>query len=103
MSTIGCGGCGHWCGPGRDHNDPDQVRQGACTLNPVWEPTRSDHFCSQLDTFETHRSVQSLRNDAAWQRRVIKDRDEQQNRAIEAEKKLKEARAKIRVLKKGVR
>lgn len=74
----------------------DQDRQKAtfqCTLNPVWIEVKGMHFCSH-DT-----SGMTVAEHNAWVLRVRhewKETEAQRTRAIEAEKKLKALRKKIR-------
>jgi hypothetical protein len=82
---------------GEGYTDADRRREPLkCTLHPVWIDVTGGHFCSS-DT-----SVMNPVAHNAWSLRVssaFKEADEQRERAIEAEKKLKALRKKMREAK----
>jgi hypothetical protein len=79
---------------GSEYTEEDRNRATVqCTLNPVWLTVSTIHFCSRDTTQQDVASNNAMRMDreTAWQ-----EAREQRLRAIEAEKKLKALRKKVR-------
>ena len=92
-----CKRCQHSTGFNFGVKDETVVQMIDCTLNPVWQKVRSNHFCSQhLEHQGTPAQINAY---AAEPAQYWKDVDRQRTRAIAAERKLKAANAKIRELK----
>ena len=77
--------------------DETVVQMIDCTLNPVWEKVRSNHFCSQHQ--ELYATPAGKNQYATEPAQYWKEAEKQKQRAIAAETKLKAANAKIRALK----
>lgn len=98
MTYKSCQTCVHSWGykhvDWRTSTDEDDLQDIDCTLNPTWVPVRSDHFCSQyFSTYEIPASTNkfSTRRQVEW-----RESEKQKQRAIKAEKQLKELRRQLR-------
>lgn len=95
---MNCSDCGHW-------QQPDDLGwpikgEGDCTLMPKWFRTDADHFCGQWEERRRWGKTPAVAN--YHYARARADRAEehrQRERAVAAEKKLKELRAGLRKLK----
>lgn len=92
-----CKRCEHSWGFDFGAKDETVVQMIDCTLNPVWQAVRSDHFCSQHR--EMHATPAVSNKYAVEPAQYWKEAVRQKGRAIKAEKAAKELRAKIRELK----
>ena len=82
---------------GDGYKDADRARAPLqCTLNPVWTNVTGGHFCSSDTSVmdAARHNAWALGTSSAW-----KEASEQRKRAVEAEKKLKALRKKMREAK----
>ena len=85
-----------WCSHFFPRTD-DRKSDGQCKLMPEWRPVKFEHFCGQLSNGHA-----PAKENARWkyQKDQWQEHTRQRERAIKAEKALKEARARIRQLAK---
>jgi|JI9StandDraft_2_1071091.scaffolds.fasta_scaffold143584_3 hypothetical protein len=68
-----------------------------CSLNPTWVKVRSDHFCSHM--FSLSDFPKRKEEDAQYRRENNRHMGRLEERARDAERKLKKANARIKALR----
>ena len=94
--------CAHYCGHALDNDQYDQpkVKETWCTLYPEWRRVSGHHFCGQhTDKDAVPKTMNERRKKFLDQSAYWREAQHQRDRAIAAEKALKEARKTIRTLK----